>query len=130
MLEYKKHNNILEINNKQINLDSEIDNVILYDNLLIVRLYNSMATRVIQQPFNNIYAFNEKAAIIWRINDIIKQDTYYGIMRLNENNNLVVVDPIGINYTIDIRKREVLNMRGQIGDKLIYDIGGGQKSGI
>ncbi|SHH65833.1 hypothetical protein SAMN02745823_00655 [Sporobacter termitidis DSM 10068] len=112
MMKYRILGNILEINNKRVNLNSEIGNVLLYDQLLLVRIYNPSATRPIEQPFNNIYAFNKNAEIVWKINGIIHQNTYYGAMRLDGDNNVVVVDLSGVQYTIDIGNREVVHKRG------------------
>lgn len=112
MISYQVKKSMLLVGNKKIDFKHNLYDIKEIGGLLIVLLDNPDSAKTIDQPINNVSAVDDKGNIVWVIKDIIKHDNLYTIIRSDENNNLVVVDFNGINYTIDLKDKTVISKIG------------------
>lgn len=112
MTVYKVERNLLFIGSKIIDLTHNICDVKETNKVLILLLDNPNSARTIDQPINNVLAVDIKGNIVWKIKDIIKEDKLYTGMRLDENNDLVVVEFNGINYTVNLNTKTIIKKIG------------------
>jgi uncharacterized secreted protein with C-terminal beta-propeller domain len=102
----------IEINGNVVNFQDSIKRVTFVDDLIVVLLDNPLSGKVSDQPMNNIYAMDQNGDIVWEIKEIIKEDRLYTIIRLNDQNQLVAADFIGIKFTIDVKSKTILSKYG------------------
>jgi hypothetical protein len=93
-------------------IQHSIKRVTYVDDLILVLLDNPLSGNVSDQPLNNVYAIDQVGNIVWGIKEIIKEDRLYTIIRLNEQNQLVAADFIGIKFTIDVKSKTILSKYG------------------
>lgn len=88
----------LLVGNNKIEFQNSIDTVKNCANLYIVLIR--------EVGINNVYAVNEKAQIIWQVEDagsvypIINDVPYVGT-KINESNQIVVTNFNGVTYNVD-----------------------------
>lgn len=112
MIFYKLNHSTLIIGDKSVDFKYNLRSIKEVGDLLIVLYDNPDSPKTIDQPINNVSAVDNKGNIVWAIKDIITSDNLYTGMRIDENNNLVVVDFSGINYTIDLKNSIVVDKKG------------------
>lgn len=93
---------ILLINGNPVCFDNNIKSIAKIDDLLIVLTWNILMRNIDKQPVNNIYGINKNGDIEWIIKEILKIDDIYSNIFIDEFNNLVVVNILGVHYVIDV----------------------------
>ena len=105
MINFKFDNNKLIVHGKVVQLNNVIDNVVEFNDMIIVMLMDE------EMPENNIIAFNEFGNKIWGISSIIVlpyDETYVSISRVDDD-SISVISYNGLETYIDIRKRSVIS---------------------
>jgi hypothetical protein len=124
MIEYNiKDSTILEVGGRELDFIFNIDKVIEINNTLIVLLGGSFKNKQIvkmsEQPNNGIYAVSSNGEILWNIEVFFRPGNSYGYRGFPDDNfsaifkdddgNLVVYKFIGIEYTLDIEKKQIIS---------------------
>jgi hypothetical protein len=99
---YNINKNILIVNDNSVCFDFDIREVKVLDKLIIVLLSIPFDVNFL----NNVYAVDMNGKLVWQIQDV--RDLYpknkvlpYEHIRINENNQIVVVNFYGIAYTVN-----------------------------
>ena len=105
MINFEYKDNNLTINSKVVKFNNTIEDVINFDDIIIVMLMDEGV------PENNIIAFDEQGNKLWDISKIIilpYAETYVAMSRVNDN-SISVISYSGLETYIDIRKQSVIS---------------------
>lgn len=119
MIRYRMiDSNILNINGKELIFDNNINNVIEYNNILIVHVFNNNSSTMLEQPVNNIYGVSNTGKIIWNIQEFFNNSNnemynlFHDIscvsMYMNQEGELIIVTYDGLAYVLDIENMQIV----------------------
>lgn len=111
MINYSVSGKILTVNGNQVGFQHEFKNTVEVDGLIIVMIWNVSTGDIQKQPFNNVYAVDANGNIVWNLKDIVGKDGLYTIIKIDESNNLVAVEFIGMNYIVDVNNKKIVGGR-------------------
>lgn len=96
----------IEINNKILKFDITIKRILEFDEIIILLI------RERKELPNNIIAYNRNGELLWKINDIINAKIPRGFDEMQKINDTTLksVCELGIIYTIDVLKKEIINV--------------------
>lgn len=92
------------VNDRTIEFDVEIRQIIRFEKLFIVLLREN------EEIPNNVLAFDYNGNEVWRINDVIQAEIPRGFDEITKISNSVLESycELGIVYTVDIYKKTVI----------------------
>lgn len=124
MIEYNiKDSTILEVGGRELDFTFNINEALEINDTLIILLgdsfKNKQVVKMSEQPNNGIYAVSSNGEILWNIEVFFRPGNSYGYrgfpddnfsgMFKDDNGNLVVYKTIGIEYTLDIEKKQIIS---------------------
>ena len=99
---------LLFINDKQLEFEHDIRNVVEFDSVVILHLLND-DNNVSKQPIDNIFAVSKEGNILWNIKDIIQNSELYVSIWKDDSNILGIAEFSGLKKKINLVTLEVTN---------------------